>query len=67
MRRFEEIPINPLHEVLAEEFSERSVELTAALQEAKDTDALPRVYHEHPFVTGTTEPVQPYIVYLDGV
>ena len=67
MRRFDEVPIAPLHELLAEEFSDKSEELTKGLEEAKESDALPRVYHEHPFVSRSTEPVLPYCVYLDGV
>ncbi len=67
IRRFDPIPVLPLHEALAAEFADQSEQLTTALLEAKREDRLPRIYTDHPWVTGSEDLIHPYCIYTDGV
>ena len=61
-----EIPLRPPHELMEEEI-EADSSLMLKLQESIADGKQPPAYRNHPVVAGSTTPVLPYALYMDGV
>ena len=61
-----EIPLRPPHELMEEEI-EADSSLMLKLQEPIADGKQPPAYRNHPVVAGSTTPVLPYALYMDGV